>query len=477
MSQSLSGVALRKDISDYKVIKAQNSAQKKHYRMEQIEKHANIYFNLYESKQLSLHEGDMEIFAEYIDTFGKSRKERLLDMLQTQSEFDVRKYLALSEQSKWQLFLNKQKNAEYFNAKKLNNKTKQYLSLHQETEDNLLPNFAQKRKINDLRAEANKYVKSFLRGYITIKPEDYDAFQVYIENLCQPIYHDSNAEIALLQLEELQKNAPSIAEAREIKPSIFARIKKNIVGKSAALKSAWNNLKDKFNSIKKQTLQLKPDYATNRSFIKTLAISGALFIGSLFLFKSASSSQDEKSSVPQNEIKAKETSENQKKTYDLSKQIVEKDVVKPNKSVNVKSHLQQKYDEFYDTKIEMLISAEQKQKLYKQIETKMKEGIFTLPEDISIKQLAYASEMHKTYGLKSVLDNVLKSDKTLTAAEQEKLENFAQTKSTTIRQKALQKHGKLTNYSSYDHADKKLQQRHVANLKQLKQLKSNQTRI
>lgn len=129
------------------------------------------------------------------------------------------------------------------------------------------------------------------------------------------------------------------------------------------------------------------------------------------------------------------------------------------------------------TALDILIGIERAQKLCDKVEAQVKDGIFTLPEGMSVERVAHAMEMSRIYEGNSVILDALKSNVKLTAEQQQAFDDHIASigdLGVKLQQRMASQH-KLNNHSRYDKAAKNLQMAHAKNLKQLRQIK-NRTR-
>lgn len=98
---NVSGAFLRSCIRQFQQVSERHQLAQKQLQVEHLQKTANKYFNLFNEDKLVIAWGDVETFAQYINTFGWDEKEALLEKLQQKTHQDVHKYLNKPEISLW----------------------------------------------------------------------------------------------------------------------------------------------------------------------------------------------------------------------------------------------------------------------------------------------------------------------------------------------------------------------------------------
>ena len=131
---------------------------------------------------------------------------------------------------------------------------------------------------------------------------------------------------------------------------------------------------------------------------------------------------------------------------------------------------------YYNTSLDILLGTEKKNALLSKIQKQIDNNIFQLEQGVSVERFAHAYVMSTVYEGKSIIHNSLAATAALSSNHQQQLTQHILEigeKGEKLQHKAAQK-GKLSNHSKFSSASKTLQQAHITNLKQLKQLRAQQ---
>ena len=439
MKVRISKKLLKKDIDEYSRLNRKKFTAGRYAKISEIEYRANRFLTKFSQDEVQI--DDVKLWALYINTFGKN--DELLDKLQSRADFDVRAYLekkntgALEKVGNF-LGMNKQP---YFSASVLRKKYNNYKNACQKSYGAPLFRGKYNRLAQKLRTEAQDYVDAYAAGKFMLRPEDYQEFRNYIKIVCHPVGVGSKEQQVLSEVAGLiskQKEAPVV---RQNQP----QNKKNFLRRISGRVKVWGLA------------------------VLTLA-------GSLWGIKSCENNRHTEQQRTVTEVRKMPVEK--KETTTLADTTVWSKVTrnKENKTKeNQMSQNQKIWNNYYDNAVEILSSTRQKEKIYKQIDSQLERGIFSLPQDVSKEKLAYTYLVYKEYGVRSSLENALQSKEKLSSSEQAQLLHdiaAAGNKGEGVKKMAsLANGGILSSFSRYDQASPSLQQKHRQNLKQIKNLK------
>ncbi len=494
MEYIVKGKSLRRDISEIRRLKKANFTQKTYYRQEEILDRADDILRHYRQNELKIDAKDYPALAEYINQFGMHHKDEMLDKLQAVVNFDVRIYLEDKSKTLWQRLFPKKDKPTLTGAQMKSAMKKFSLMSHKASHD-LFNNPHLTVKIEKLQSEAEQNVEAFLNNKLDIAKEDLDTFKQYLKVFNASIYEGSPAKKAIAKIEELkQADGVQPSSTNEPKP---ATIRKPIISSYGFKRPAANIWTRLGNRLKSLWSAHKPTTAKIRFLntpaptlwrrLKVAAVTGLVIVAGAFGLKSgegthAQNTTDSKNkttlpidNIAQNTDNSKTLTAVQFQNIQKAQNVQEKQAVKKvekqaDKQADKDARIWQNY---YDTTIDIVAPTVHvnKQELYNKIQNQLDKGILTLPENVTKEKVALNYVLFKAYGLQSSLENALNTDKQLSAQQQAEFTRDAGVKQADIKQIALKKYGKLSSYSSYDHASNKLKKQHASNLKELRQMK------
>lgn len=474
MADKVTGRSLRRDISAFVRLKKASFSQKNYYRQEEILDRAENILNQYRHGQLQIEPKDYPVLAEYINKFAYYHKDELLDKLQSKADFDIQIYLEDKSKTLWQRLFPKKEN-NLLQASQMKSAIKKYTLMLNKASKNSFYNPNLAIKIEQLSDEAERNVNAFLIGKLDIAPQDLDIFAQYIKVFNTSIYERSPAEQALDKIETLKQSDTIIANTQAEHKTTFLR--KPVIT-SFAFRRKKTNLWTRFNNKVQSLWSLyKPTSAKIRSIktsgntiwrrIKVAAVTIAVVVTSAFSLKSGVGTHEQINITPNNNTSLPANNSPKEMTDDQKTlQFSQVQKLQNEKEARI-------WQNYYDTTIEIIAPTLKidKQELYNKIKSQLDKGIFVLPEGVTTEKVALNYVMFKAYGLPSSLENAITSNKKLSNEQQLNFASDAGIKQTDIKQIALKKYGKLSSYSAYDHAPKKLQTQHVNNLKELRQMR------
>jgi hypothetical protein len=468
MRKIITDKSLKRDISAYKKLLRTKFSMSVHEEKEKLAEKADYLLDLYENNKLPFDKISYPVFANYIDTFAyEEQAERLFDKMKVRDGFDAKEYFRNRKVGIWERLFGEKS---YLSAKQLDKKSRQYLDYRSQTKKEFFFSATQ-NKIIKLINEATSYVIAFNNDRIVIKPEDYKAFDRYIGVILADDRESkdvSSAKKKLKSLMALQQNVQlQAATSTEQQP----KQEQKVVKKSGM----WANLWQKIKSVNPQKV---------KNAVKLALTTSAIVISGLFVSKSGNTMNKNKISAPKENINTvpQKTYITAEDTETFAKIIAAENTVQPNttsKSAENTESEQKIWNNYYDNTIEILSSAKEKSKLYAQIENQLKKGIFTLPENVSKERLAYTYLIYRAYSVKSSLERAINGKEKLNNEMQSQIVQdieAAGSKGNGVKQIAAKQGKKLTSYSRYDKAGSRLQQKHISNLKELRQLHKMQMR-
>ena len=455
---------MKRYTSKYTHLKNKTLSQKTYVEMEKISDLANEILRSFSHHNSPIDDNEAKIWIDFINTFGYSRKQDLLKKLQNRINFNIEEYMASKQKSFLDKIFPKKQKISYLSSNELKQKYNRYNFIAHDDLNAYFFKSSKTKELKRLKEEAIRYTEAIASGKIVPHQEDCVETKNYIEAICFPTTPiEKKAKDIVMQIymngpqqSQTVSNATVLPDKQQSsqKKSIFSKristkIKFGILS-SIALIGSFLGIKssnEKINSSEDMTIEVKKSKPNTTSE----QISTAKW-------QNKQSSKVEQQSL---KIEPQSTKVEQQKT-DIS-----------TKEQNV-------WKNYYDNTIEILSSATQKEKLYKQIEQQLSAGIFKLPQDISKEKMAYSYVLYKEYGLSTSISQALTSKQRLTTQQQQKLEqeiNAVGKKGEGVKKIAQQMYnGKLSSYSKFNDASSKLQQKHVKNLKELMQLKKQNQR-
>lgn len=487
MEQKKLAKNMQKDLKKYKSLQKKNFSQYVYYRSEELRERADKYLEMFMNDELDVGEYQ-KIFALYIDTFANYGKEKLLDKLQAQCDFNVREHIEYSSLSAWQKIMGKKKNEiPYLSSKQLNKRAKFYVSANEKISHDWNGNISLMSKIDNLREEETRYVSAFLDGKVVIKPEDYSAFQNYIKTIEFDCYEGSPADKALQKLANLQKQ--NTVKPITPKKSFTERLTQ-LKNKVAGIFHNFGRMFKSKSANRKVATQRKLQPTNNlRRVLKYVAVGSAFLVTTLSLSNGSGNSKvnEHKAKVALKQNKATKHAIDKTDTVSFAQQVVAtpvKTIVAPEKQqISLTDSLQSSYRKisknFYDETISHFVSSAERDSMYAQVSAQVKKGIFTLPENISAERMAYSMIMYKQYGVHSSLAQAYSSKVKLSDTAQKKLVEDILAAGETglgVKKMALNQHGKLNDYSAIKGKSISKQAKHAKNLKDLQQIRKAMAR-
>ncbi len=383
----VSGTFLRQSIDDMKKIRTGAYSVAKHGKKAFLEEKADQYFDLFLQNKLDIKEDNMKTFSQYIDTYSLGKKkEKLLDKLQENVDFDVRKFLDEESKTWWQKLFNKEKYS--MTGKEMDKKVQKYAEAKKKLDDSGYYSGKSARMVDKLCNEAEKYIEAYNKGHYMPRQEDAESFSNYVKAMGN-FYQGSPAAIAVKNLRENKGIAP------ESKPR---------------KKFSFNfNLK-------------KIKYALGGA-----ALTAVMGIGAWFGFGGNKKQDAPKGKQPIVSIITKLTTPKMAmpKAFDYSlDKFIAKENANPAQTMQISASAG---DDFYEVRLNRFISKAKKESLKNTLAKQIENGFISLPQSISPNRFLYAKIIYQKYGLKEIageFDLALKSDKTLSADAQAKLYGY-----------------------------------------------------
>lgn len=385
--QNASGTFLRQSVQEMKRIQQGNYTLQKHNRKSYLEEKAEQYFSMYLDDKLQIAGKDTEAFASYIDCFAIHDREKLWGKLQGETGFDLRAKMQKSERRMWWQKLWYKDDLPYLNTEKLVRKINRFERMQHAMNAHGFHGTALSNRIDDMAAEALRYIEAYNQGVYQPKAADIPAFVSYVKATGQ-FYENSPAEQALQKLAgEKGKIVPMH------KPSKRRFSIKHVAMTAMLVVSAWLGFgSDAGQSEKAQDMPQQP----MPSFVKLPTVS--------------------KYAMP------KPTD------YSLSAFIKQTPVQEAAPKVIVNSAEQQELIPFYTKRLSDFTSAKRAQKQITDMALQVQKGMIDLPQDVSVQKYLYAQEVYRRYGFKKIaaeMGTMLKSSQKLSAEQQSKLFNYA----------------------------------------------------
>lgn len=222
----VSGMFLRDCIKKANRLHEGKYTEPKHRECVRLQQIADGYLDDFAAQKLKLNTNLHEDFAQYIDTFGQSRREELLDILQKQAAFDVRAFLDDTPQTWWQKW-QRRRQMPYLNARRLYHKVRKIDELEKHLAAAGMHSRIYHLKAEELYHEAAQYIKAFAEDKYMVKPADLGAFQAYVR-AAGSFYDNSPAERALAKI--TAQTEQNFTAAPAPKRSLWSRFKKAAVG-------------------------------------------------------------------------------------------------------------------------------------------------------------------------------------------------------------------------------------------------------
>ena len=392
--QKASGVFMRQSIQEMKGIQQGNYSMHKHNRKLYLEEKAEQYFDLYKNDNLLIEQKDGETFAAYINCFGGVDTEELFDKLQNNVDFDVRESVLKSKRSWWQKLWHKEEYA-YLNTSKLVRKINRFQHMRRVSDQRGYHGIALVNRLRQMGEEALDYIEAYNNGRYHVKQEDMAAFVSYVKALGE-FYDGSPAEKALNKL---------MAENKAT------------------------------NEQPAKVVHMSAQPTKKRSFWKRAAVAAVLVVGGWFGFNSDSNSKEPAniSTKPTTDL-VKLPSASKFAMPKLTDYSVAQFTPAPIQKMTTVTPVQQKQEtkssvpqdliKFHTKRLSGWISADKAQKRIDIMAEKVKEGIISMPADISIQNYLYAQEVYRRYGFKKIASefgSALKADQKISAEQQNKL--------------------------------------------------------
>lgn len=450
---------LQGDIYTYRRLKAKKFSQEGYYKSEEIADRADSLLLQYADGSIDVRDDTKKTMAQYIDTFAgnEERRENLLDKLQHDSFFDVRKYLTDSKRTYWEKLFNLDPNrARTVSIFGLNRRISSYNRLNRKLADGWYHKDKDYQKQYILESEAEHYASDFLNGSLGVTRKEIPTLKNYFQTFQNRHYSDNIHDA----LEKIRKT--STEDFAETKPSRWQLFKQSV-------KNKWNGmvagLKNRFTPKRAVVVKMH-----RRNWADVAVISAVFALAGISLFKSDSVAKDTRN-TPDMEVKK---TDEPKQQQDVS---VKTDAFM--QTAQELTHEQKIWKNFYDTKneIQAADAGIDLQGLYEKIAEQQKAGIFVMPEGTSVERFAYTHLMYKAYGLNSPLDAVVNGMQRLSADQQAAVEEAVKTagengvgvkKIAALQSKRMGR--ALGNHSAYDMASKDLKQKYINSVRAVKNL-------
>lgn len=524
----ISTIELKKEIALAKNLQKRKFTESVYRKRCEQDDRVDLVLRNFEEGILKLQPDQYRTFAIYISVCGHNNI-RHLEQLQTLADFDVKQYVAYTRRKWWQKLFNIDPNkVDYLSASELQKMINKYL----ETQDQINKGIISKRgytKNSKLYKKGQEYIKAYLEGNITVKPEDRHTFKKFIKVMDYPIYEGCLGDRAIKKLEKEKAESSTVATENTPKTSKWTLFKQRWQEKMASVKQSSQ---EKFSAFKKKS----PLYGT-------IALGATVVAASVVMLFSKSSSPVviDETKAPKTEqkiakaelkiAKAEPKVEKNEQKIAKTEQKAEKTITakaKSDKTVSSATKTENKQDTLAtyhwqpvaDTKVtamdplksiqpesqkqeseketvvdsrrqarinhhthvlEMRLGKEKSKHLIDvMVKDQLDKGIISLPDSLGKEDLAYALEMYHAYEIECSLDSALTSQTKLSKTENDKVINDIISAGETglgVKKMAMQKyHGKLNHNSVYDHASAKSQKQHKLNLKQLRQIKKSLSR-
>lgn len=385
--QNASGTFLRQSVHEMKKIQQGNYTLQKHTRKSYLEEKAEQYFSMYLDNKLQVADKDTEAFASYIDCFAVNDKEKLWAKLQVETGFDLRAKMQESENRMWWKKLWHRDDLAYLNTEKLVRKINRFEHMQQAMEVHGFHGVALNNRLDDMGAEALRYIEAYNQGSYQPKAADVPAFMSYVKATGQ-FYENSPAEQALQKLAgEKGKTVPMRQPSKR------------------------------------------------RFSLKRMAVAAMLAVGAWLGFGSDVGQHEKAQDMPQQPTSsfvklptASKYAMPKPTDYSLSAFIKQAPVQEFTPKVIVNSAEQQELIPFYTKRLSDFTSAKRAQKQIADMALQVQKGAIDLPQDVSVQKYLYAQEVYRRYGFKKIaaeMGEMLKSSQKLSAEKQAKLFDYA----------------------------------------------------
>lgn len=383
----ISGTFLRQSINEMKKFHTGPYSKSKHGKKSFLEEKADQYFDLFLQDKLNIKPDDIKTFSQYVDiyTIG-SRKEDLLNKIQSSADFNVREFLYENSKTWWQKLLNKEKYS--MTGKEMDKRVKKYTEAKKKLDDSGYYSGKSARLLDSLCDEAEEYIDAYNKGHYMPKQEDVESFSNYIKTIGN-FYQDSPATIAVKNLKENK------GIAQESKPRKFFSFKFNLKKIKYALGGA--------------------------------ALTAVMGIGAWFGFGGNKKQEAPKGKQPIVSIITKLTTPKMAmpKAFDYSlDKFIAKDNTNTMQTMQISASAGEK---FYESRLNRFLLKSKRDALKANLSEQIQKGIISLPQSISPNRFLYAKIIYQKYGLKEIageFDLALKSDKSLSADSQAKLYGY-----------------------------------------------------
>ena len=453
MPKKISNFFLKSYLRKYASTLTRGFSDRKYYLQEHLENQGEKILENYQKGNLILKKSQFKNWARFIDTFGTYNREELLDDLQqkinTQKRpFNVREFLQRDKLTLWQkLTFSKGQTVARMSPLELKFKAWYHVRCCKMYNHRHFMHYTDMAVLKR-HEEAEQYAKALINHEFDIKPKELIPLKKYFYTICYPLSSYPEAQQALTIVKNKEKELKISDHKKEYRQD----------KKSWSLTGFMKKAKSKLSQIGNK--------------LKTVAAVTVVGLAGLFGLKTC------QNTTPNHIAKAP--------TATIHKAIKTDSIATPQTPIasqqkekgtaDFTSEAQKVWKNYYMNAIEMLTSAQERDKLCQQINQQLAQGTFSLPQDISPERLAYAQVMYKQYGIKSSLQSSINSQTKLTAEQQAQLvqDVYAAGKQGKGVQAMAQKQhqGKLSSYSKYDEASFQQQKKHVKNLQQLRQLRA-----
>jgi len=426
---------LKKDMNEYIRLSNKSFTAERYVRMEKIKYRAHDFLDKYHDGRILAYSITPKVLADFagIFAYGKTQEE-ILAKIEQVSGLDTKKYLRTSR-----IQIRYGNYAAEPSALSLRLKTLIFKHTAKRIRPNRLYGCTELQKFENMRDEAKRYLRAYLKDDFDLNRRSASAMRDYLKAVFSP-----NNEEAQTAISRLEKQIESAAETKKTVPCLF---------------SGWKKLKERISGK-----------------LKTAAVVTLTVAAGIFGVKSCQNMQTKDSvqnkitlvkAAPDSKVATAKTAEKPSSVADMLS--ADKNVAKTAETQKTVT-AEKIWNNYYDTTLDILCGVKQKEKIYGKIDTQIKKGIFSLPQDISREKAAYTYVIYQKYGLTSGMEKALNSKQKLSAETMLQVVkdiHIAENKGIGVKKLAQQKFGILKTNSSYQRADKKLRQKHAANLKEL----------
>lgn len=444
---------IRKDIRKYiKLKNAHMTSEREYTKLMRLKEKAEALCLKFDKDSLDISSVPPEDFADYLNLFCYGDlKQTCLEKLEKQTGLNTKLYLRTSRRKLYKSDIFK-----YMPAWKLKLKYMAFRRLCKKINSGKSVSYNQTSKADKLYSEAEEYLNVYLKDEIEVKNKDAKALRNYFCIMFAQRTPEVQSAVNKLtdQIKRYEAEKP-VSFAQKLRKRVSAKVKIAAVA-AVAVVGGLLGAKSCSGTTTRNSTFISPK---NEVVAKQPQLTDTI------------SAQTEVKQKIRPVIRAEKTVP-MKKTTDKIQATTVKSDAQPKKVQD--SSVQAVWKNYYDTALEILCKGNKKQTLYQKIDGQLQKGMFTLPQSISREKLAYTYVIYQKYGIKSAVSDALAATKKLSAEAQKQLVNdilAAGDKGQGVKAMAQKRYGKLTGYSSYNHAGKQLQKKHAHNLQELFKLK------